>query len=1130
MARLTIHLLGPIGVALEGEPLTNFETKKAQALLAFLATEADRPHQRAALAEMLWPERPEGAARANLRHTLSNLRIAIGDRAPPAIRDAAAPFLLTTPGTIQFNRASDAWVDVAALSTLLPTGQAAHLRATPQAFPQLEEALRLYRGPFLEGMSLPDSPAFEEWMVFQRERFGRRVLDALHRLAEGYAWLGEYERALEYAWHQVEMESWDEAAQRQVMRLLTVTGHRDAALAQYQACKRRLEEELGVEPEEETVALYERLRDGVAPFPCRPAPPHNLPAALTPFVGRETELAVVQDRLLDPGCRLLALVGPGGMGKTRLAQEAARALVSQVPGAFAHGVYLVSLAPLASVDEIAPAVAQAVGFQFAPATAPGAEVEPERQLLDHLRSRQLLLILDGFEHLLDGADRVIRILRMAPNVKVMITSRIRLNLKGEHLFPVTGLDVPAPSPDIERDIARASAVQLFLQGARRVRPHLEPSAGELGTIARICRLLDGMPLAILLAAAWMERHTAAEIAAQLAEPEQALHLLAAGWRDVPARQRSIGALFDHSWNLLTGREREVFCRLAVFRGGFGRKAAQAVAGATWGELRALTDKSLLQRTATGRYELHDLLRQYAAARLAAAPDTLASISDRHGAYYAAALRQWGEDLKGARQRATLAEMDIEAGNIHAAWQWAVDQRRVNWLDQAMAGLCRFYEWRGRASEGETTCAAVAHTLSVATQGEDLRVRARALAWQSVFAERLGSLNLASQLARQSLQTLRDPVLAGIDTRSERAFASRQLARQAVHTNLGEARRLADESLALYRQLDQPWGIANVLDDLGWAATWSGQHVEAQCFYEECLGLRRALGDQRGMASALGMLGYNLCQQGKLEAAEHLLRESLAIRWEMADWEGIAEETSSLAILLNWLGRCEEAGALAEEAIASLKDMGDQVALSRLYGILASSSMLLGSYVRARAQAETSLSLAREAGSQREAGISCWLLGCVKVAEQACTEALPWLLESVSALQNVEMQDVLSSAYVGLGCAALGLGQLCQARQHLAEALRQAMEIHAWGSLIIVLAGVAALLAAEGHPEQAVELYGLASCYSLVSRSRWFEDVIGHRLVAAAAGLPPDVVAAARERGRAHDLEATCVELLAELGS
>jgi predicted ATPase/DNA-binding SARP family transcriptional activator len=1128
MDRLEISLLGPLKVTVDGKPVTQFEADTARALLAYLALHADVLCRRETLAGLLWPEQPEAEARHNLRQALSRLRHAIGDRS------TNPPFLLITRQTIQLNPEADTWLDVAAFDDLIAACQGhrhRRLEACRSCMRRLGEAVELYQGDLLSGFFLSSEP-FEEWLVAEREQRHRQTLDALRHLAAYHERRGDQERVQDYARRQLALEPWQEEAHRQLMRALALSGQRTAALAQYETCYQVLLEELGVEPDRETTALYECIRDGTELTTLSRAPPHNLPVPVTPFVGREAEMAEIEEHLGDPDCRLLTLVGPGGIGKTHLALEAASA---QVDG-FQHGVFFVPLAPLQSADAIVPTVARALDFSFYTGAASGVEVESRQQLLDYLRQKSMLLVLDNYEHLLSlparrtaqrgGTDLVIDILRTAPDVIILVTSRERLNVQGEYLFPVAGMDYPEETAlcALREEPIVFSAVQLFLHSARRVQPDFEPVEEDLAQVGRICRLVEGMPLGILLAASLMEVLTPTEIAAEV---EQGIDILATDLRDTPARQRSIRALFDHSWKLLTEREQDVLQALSVFRGGFTRQAAQAITGVSLRDLMALTHKSLLRRTASGQYDLwHDLLRQYTLEKLAASGQA-AAVRNAHSAYYATALQQWGEGLKGPRQLTALTEMEVDIENARAAWDWAVEQGQIERFSQTVDGLCRFYTWRRRYQEGEAACRTAAEKLVATASGDGRQVWVKILTWQSVFSQALGHTEIAGQLLQQSLALLERSELADQDIRQEKAFVLERMGALAHDSDLEKARRLYEQCLELFQELGDQWGTANTLRRLGSVARGSGVYDKAKQLVEDSLAIRRVLGDQEGIIDSLGGLEGIARKQGQLEEAERLVREIIAIHQITGGQKAIADDLRDLGVVLVFAGKFSEAHSLMEASLAIYSDLG-QNELAWSNGALGYTKVHLGRYEQAHVQGQLSLTLAREIGYRYVIGAALLVLGWVALAEEAYTEAQGLLQESAAVRRESGQQDELGVAFASLGYAARGLGNIPQARQHLSKALRVTADTGARWPLMYALPAIALLLADQGQKERAVEIYALASRYPFVANSRWFEDVAGKHIAAVAAALPPEVVAAAQERGRARDLDETVKELLVEL--
>jgi predicted ATPase/DNA-binding SARP family transcriptional activator len=1139
VSTVRLSLLGPPRLERDGKPV-ELDTRKTVALVTYLAMAGQSPggetHSREALATLLWPELEPQRARANLRRSLSVLRKGIGGE-----------WLVADRETIGTHPEAGIWLDVAHFRCLLNSPQThSHPEAEtcPDCLEALAEAVDLYQGDFLEGFSLRDSANFDEWQFFQTEGLRQELAQALERLVHGYSAQGAYEQAIPYGRRWVALDPLHEPAHRQLMQLYALAGQRAAALRQYTECARILEAELGLPPAEETTSLYEQIRTSpaIGAEPVRPAtrPRHNLPAQTTPFVGREAELEAIRARLREPGCRLLTVVGPGGVGKTRLALEAASSLIHQTEhDGFVDGVYFVRMAPLESAEALVTAVARALGFSFYSGAEGRAAPDPQQQLLDYLRQKRLLLLMDNFEHLLEGVELVAAMLAAAPHVKVLATSRARIGLQGEHLYTVSGMQFPDPvSPAaVEmQEVLAYSAVKLFMQTAQRVDPGFAPQPKEFMTIARICHLVEGMPLGILLAAAWVDMLPPREIAAEV---ERSLDFLATDLRDVPARQRSIRAAFEHSWNLLTKRERAVFQALSVFRGGFTREAAQQVASAELHELRSLASKSLVQPTSESRYEVHELLRQYAAEKLQALPDAATDIADRHCAYYTAALQRWESDLIGPKQSTTSVEAEEESGNIRTAWTWAVEQRQVERLDRAMEGLDHFYWHSGRLREAEAAfqaaaAAAGAAANEAATQGPDarancLRVQARALAWQSHFQRLTAQWDAARQVQQKCLAILRDPALCGLDTRLERAVLSWSVGYTLVWmADYTQARQQMEECYSLFRALGLRWGMTWALYGLGITSMILGDYGEARRRLEEGLAINRALGNQQGVASFVSRLSGIACEEGRLEEAECLAREGVAASLEAGSRTRSALPLLKLGEVLEKVAKFSEAHCVLQQSLELYTDLGRRDFITIARSSLGSVALHLGRYEEARDQARTGLALAREHGSQYCIGPNLLLLGCLEVAQGVPATAHRLLEESAAVYREGRPKADLALALACLAIAARGLGDTPGARQHLCHALEIAQESRAVPPLMWALPATALLLEGEGENERAVELYALSSRFPLVAKSHWFADIVGNQIAAIAATLPPDVVRAAQARGQAQDLWATAAGLLEEL--
>jgi tetratricopeptide (TPR) repeat protein len=633
-----------------------------------------------------------------------------------------------------------------------------------------------------------------------------------------------------------------------------------------------------------------------------------------------------------------------------------------------------------------------------------------------------------------------------------------------------------------------------------------------------------MPLGLLLASTWIELLTPGEIAAEI---ERSFDFLQTHLQDIPTRQQSLRAVFEHSWTLLGKQEQVIFQQLSIFRGSFSHEAAQAVTGASLGDLLALATKFLLHRTPAGRYEIHELVRQFAAEKLARSATVEAIARQQHSAYYTSFLGQREADLKGGRQREALVEIETEGENIRLAWIWAVEQGQFEQLDQAIKCLGSFYEWRGRYQEGETACRSAAERLKTVESGQAIRVLARTLRWQALFNRLLGQSDLAAQLAQQSLSLLDHPALAGQDIRPEKAAVLLEIGQQT--TNLAEARRCFEQSLSLYRALADPWGIAQSLYLLGYQLVEQpGSYDEGQQLLEESRQIHQTLGDQRGSVAMLERMGFIMMLRGKAKTGEALLRQGLTICEALDDKAATAQALVYLGVGLNIHGRFIESYSIAEELMRLGQDLGNRPLIAGSLSMQADANLLLGRYEQAHIQAQMSLKMYQEIGDPMDVSYLLWTLGELAIVNEAYAEAEKVLQESIAIHQEMGERSRLHDVLITLGYAACGLGKISQARQCLADALQTSLENQFFFTRIKAIALAARLLVEQKKPEQAVELYALASRYPHIANSSWQEDVAGRRIAAASADLPPEVVEAAKARGQARDLEATVAELLEEI--
>lgn len=877
---LEIATLGGFTLRKNGNPIV-LSRRLEEAMLVYLLFQP-QPVPRATLIDLLWYDIDPKLAGNNFRATLSRLRKSLGD------------YLIVTRLAVGFDFSQPHSHDAAQLER----DHLGRKKSEQDArVPSLESTLEMYAGDFLAGFELRHAPQFEAWVLLQQERLRLLARDGFARVADNHFANGNYATALHFATRLTEIDPLNEEAHRLKMTLHLRNRERNAALQQFAVCQTRLADELAVEPTKTTVALFERLQS---------ADPHrnNLHPARGTFFGRSHPLQTLTATL---GYRpqLITLQGQGGVGKSRLAQEVGRQMISRLR----DGVFFVSLVAVENRAAIVQAIADAIGLSL------GRSADPQQTLFDHLQSKELLLILDNFEHLRDSADFVANLLTAAPELRVIVTSRERLWLRAEQIVRLDGLD---DDPAVAMLANRAGV----------------PTDPEL---RKVVELVEGLPLALEM------------VAGQLTT--QNIATLASRFHDTPTRHATMQAVFDYSWALLGEEERRTLAALGVFSADFTTSAAQAICQAIPQTLTILADKSLLIPHAENRWRLHPLIREFAQARSA----QLAALRRRHAFYYLNATAE----LALQQQEKLLGMISAEKVEIQSAWQWATNHNEHGLLTVAHRQLFEYYTHRSRYVEGITlftqtvdqlTDIPLRGKLQLATGRlhiylsqydaaetalnsslqlcDALEDRAAAMAYLGAVDYYRGGFDSAETHLTNSLNLRRESgfalnLLANIRRRQGRHAEARDLfaetiaARCAAGDQIGEAMALNNLGIVeqaigdyaaakqnyeasgrLLAQLNNPQGVAATLLNAASAALRMGDLGDARRLGEESVTLKRDLDNPRSLALSLCTLGEVAVMQYSLDEAEHLLSEGLALA-QAADAQPVVLDLQMVCALLAW---------------------------------------------------------------------------------------------------------------------------------------------------------------------------------------------------------------------------------------
>ncbi len=962
---LSVKLFGQFRVTLRGEIVSQFDANTARGLLAYLVTNKGTGYSRESLAEMFWPDQPIETSLRNLRQALLRLRRALDEQEDDPL------YIVTTRQTVEFVPKAPYSLDIEEFEQLYNTAKKhSHrsLQACPLCIQRMEKAVQLYQGQFLSGFYL-ESLLFEEWQVVQRENYHRQVMEILYALADFYEQRSNYSKVQELARRQLILEPWLEEAHRQLMRALSAVGQRSAALAQYKICVETLKREFQAQPSSETIALYEAIKNTNTQPVVKQAiyslTNTNLPRQASSFIGREQERVKILEWLTDPTNRLVNLVGPGGVGKTCLALNVARELL----GSFQDGVWLIPLAGLDAEEKspddeevligenpVVKVLFRVLGLAFS------GEISSKERLLAYLASKEMLLLMDNLEYVQEnGKQLILEILRHCRQISILVTSHQRLNLQAERVLVLEGLPIPALLGDIN-DIRRRldkldekesddsfASVQLFAERARQSSPTFTLDHQNVHDIAQICRLVDGLPLGIELAAAGAHYASLKEISAEI---ERDLGSLMVTREDQPVRHRSLRAVFDYSWNLLSSQEKQIFASVSVFRGGFTLQAAEYVVGASRSFLTGLAEKSLLRIGATGRMDLHEAVRLFAKEKFLSWKDEYTrNVFRLHGSFYLRFAQDQQPVLYGWQPLDALENIQQELDNIRSAWLWATQNNaQFTDLEQCLRALQRYYALRGDFTHGQVLFEAAiqsattvlstsdqpdtnkhlilfvgklyyaqatllglqgnhASALEYTRQAREFAVRAKD-GMLITDIDLLKASLLADQIQLDEAFALSGSVLTQPDlTHSQLAQACFVLGKISQSKgDLDSAYNYFRQSFMLYHQLHDIVAENKAADQLGWISYELGNLWEPLSYWQDFLMLSRSLGDRVSEEDALNSLGHCYLSLGDFTASQAHTVEALALSRELGSQQDEGENLLLLSQL--WLAQ--------EDAMVSLR--------------------------------------------------------------------------------------------------------------------------------------------------------------------------------------------------------------------
>jgi len=1062
-SRLALYLLGPPQLFLDNEPIP-VERRKAVALLAYLAIERGQ-HGRESLSALLWPDYDQPKAFTNLRHTLWEIQQSIGEG-----------WLITTREKIGLNKDIDVWLDVGQFESLLTQSRAEN--DTSLRIPLLVESTKLYRNHFMTGFSLKDAPNFNEWAFVESEDLRGQLAGALTSLSEDYCALGQAEKAIPYARRLITLDPLNESAHRRVMNVYLQAGQLSAALKQYQLCEEILRKELNIDPQPETRALYKKIRKReLNPVqvvkPSEPVSPrYNLPLQLSSFIGREKEQKEIADLIATH--RLVTLTGAGGIGKSRLSIQVASALLHDFP----DGIWLVEFAPLSDPMLVPQVVITTLGL------IEQTGLSPVNILTDFLQGKRTLLILDNCEHLIHACAQLAEtLLHACPDLHILATSREALSIAGETLYRVPSLTTPDPIHVTVDTLSNYESIQLFVERAQSTLAGFILTEKNAPAIAQVCRDLDGIPLALELAAARVKLLRVEEIAARLVDR---FRLLTDGSRTALPRHQTLRAMIDWSYDLLSEPERILLRRLSAFAGGWSLEAAESVCAGEGIEMDEVLDlmtqlvnKSLIiierQQGQETRYRMLETIRQYAHDKLWTA-DEGDRMRQRHLAYFVELAERAEPNLHASNMVMWLDRLETEIDNIRAALHWALESNIEAELE--LAGALRwFWHIRDHKSEGSEW---LERALSIETMERGDQpltpsraiIRGKALYVAGFLRLKFYEINRAVVLSEEGLALFSE---LGPDGKQGMAHALLNLGEAAYRQeNFRLSKALMEQSLALFQEVGDKVGMARCLPMIANVSLIvDGDYERAKTLAEEGLALSKEIGDKNIHAKTMESLGGVAYQQGDYKQATTWSEASLALFREVGNQYASGGMLSMLGKAAKAQGHYGKATTALEEALTFTRNSGNKIFIAHVHYSLGEVAAVQGDYKEATKQYEEVLAIGRQTGNPEPMADGLLGLGGVACAQGESEQAIQKFEAALVISRDAGSKSRTARALYSLGRVAQSKGDYSKAHSLYMKAIMICQEISDRFLVAFHLIALATLAAAQKQLEQAARLFGAA---------------------------------------------------------